>query len=241
MKTTVFVAVGLAVFLAGVLVSQPRSAVVGEHRGGRGPLLAPPPPADQPRAAQPRGAGSPREQALPAHPPSGLVPPLPIGTAAAELPRAAAAQSRARSEPHGHHICAAGCAVSHHPTPRLSAAQCRRLLAQYQQQPYDQESDALDQLLSYGGQAAAHLRDAALAGLLDEQHRRFLQRELGRSRVFVSLRIVDEHGRTRADLPSTGVPQHVRQVFDMDVVDWQPLVCSGTVKRVGLHHLWQRL
>jgi hypothetical protein len=37
------------------------------------------------------------------------------------------------------------------------------------------------------------------------------------------------------------VPLDRRHVFKMDTKDLPPLITSGTVKRVGLHHLWTRL
>ena len=148
---------------------------------------------------------------------------------------------RAHSEPHGHQACATGCAVSHHPTPRLTRDRCRALLAEYQQTPFALESASLDALLYYGAQTRFQLRQASLRDLLDAKHLTFLERELSRERAIVSLRLIDQHGNVRAECPATEVPQHVRQVFKCDVYDLQPLVSSGTVKRVGKNHIWQRL
>jgi len=148
---------------------------------------------------------------------------------------------RTRSEPHGHQACATGCAVSHHPTPRLTTKRCQALLAEYQQQPFDQESESLDALLYFGAQTRFKLRSDSLRELLDADHLTLLERELSRDRAIVTIRLLDQHGKVRAECPASEVPQHVRQVFECDVYDLQPLVCSGTVKRVGKNHIWQRL
>jgi hypothetical protein len=115
------------------------------------------------------------------------------------------------------------------------------LLAAYQHEPIDRESDAFDELLYFGAQTRFQLRNESLRKLLDTEHLMLLNRELSRERAMVSIRLLDQHGKVRAECPATEVPQHVRQVFECDVYDLQPLVCSGTVKRVGKNHIWQRL
>jgi len=52
---------------------------------------------------------------------------------------------------------------------------------------------------------------------------------------------LDEAGEVRSWLPATRVPLDRRHEFDMEVHDVQRLITSGTVKRVGLDHLWTRL
>lgn len=169
----------------------------------------------------------------------GVVPPLDLSSYPSRDPNWQS--PRARSEPHGHESCASGCAVSHHPTPRLTKDRSRALLAEYQQEPFDQESESLDALLYFGAQICFQLRNDSLRDLLDADHLTYLEHELSRDRAIVSIRLLDQDGKVRAELPATGVPQHVRQVFECDVYDLQPLVCSGTVKRVGKNHIWQRL
>ena len=44
-----------------------------------------------------------------------------------------------------------------------------------------------------------------------------------------------------AELVRDAVPLDRRHEFDMQVNNVQPLITSGTVKRVGLYHLWNRL
>lgn len=167
----------------------------------------------------------------------GLVAPVRI----TELDRATSRRLRAFSEPHGHHACATGCAVSHHPSPRLSVEECETLLRDYQASAVDRSGPALDSLLYFGAQTCRHLIYEPSRRLLDQEHLRFLTRELSREQAIVSIRVVDEHQQVHAELPATEVPQHIRQVFTLDAKDLPSLVCSGTVKRVGLHHVWQRL
>ncbi len=178
---------------------------------------------------------------------------------------AAVHASRAHFHPHGRDVCASGCALSNHPTDRLSRDKFQTLIKQYAAGPRDGSNLALETLLFYGPQTAAHLRFASAPSVrsvshnknqsaaplptlksgplktLSSEHRAFLEKELRRNTVRVEVRVVDEHGELRASLPSTAVPLDRRHVFDLDEHNLQPLSVSGTVKRVGLDHLWTRL
>ena len=68
-----------------------------------------------------------------------------------------------------------------------------------------------------------------------------LDDELKKTHVLVSLRVLDESGAIRSKLTNVRVPLDRRHVFAMQNEGLQPLVTSGTVKRVGLDHLWTRL
>lgn len=193
------------------------------------------PPQDRTPVQQAKPAGKLTDD----KPIGGVVPPLELGPQS--LAGSAWQKPRAHSEPHGHELCASGCAVSHHPTKRLSKTECRELLRRFQRDPVEHDSDALDALLYYGAQTQFRLRDEELRKLIDTQHLEVLEQELARGTAVVSIRLLDEMGAVRAELPATKAPQHVRQVFDLDEFDMQPLVCSGTVKRVGKDHIWQRL
>ena len=57
----------------------------------------------------------------------------------------------------------------------------------------------------------------------------------------MEVRVVDEHREIRCWLLPTSVPFDRRHVFELETANVQPLVVSGTVKRVGLNHLWTRL
>lgn len=146
---------------------------------------------------------------------------------------------RATDHPHGDQICASGCAVSRHPTPALSDERFAELIASYQEAPCDRESSALDALIFYGSQTMGKL--ASAGGSLDAEHREFLTQQLQATECVLQLRVIDTEGNEPIFLPPTPVPQHVRQEFVMQVRDYQPTITSGTVKRVGLKHAWQRL
>lgn len=147
--------------------------------------------------------------------------------------------SRASFHPHGTQVCASGCATSNHPTETLTAARFHQLLEQYMHEPLE-SSAALDALLYYGRQARDMLeRDGAAP--LDVPRAALLKRELARTHARVLVRVVDADNRIRAWLPATAVPLDRRHVFEMETSGVQPLVTSGTVKRVGLDYLWTRL
>jgi len=147
---------------------------------------------------------------------------------------------RAIAHPHGEQVCASGCAASRHPTPPLTWAKFQQLLAQWKQEPLGEPTPALEALLFYGRQSLVYLRRVPPEAL-NEKRRRFLEEQLRRTHVVVSFRVVDEHGVVRVFLPPTRVPLDIRHEYLMDAHDLQPLVTSGTVKRVGLYHLWQRI
>ena len=147
---------------------------------------------------------------------------------------------RASFEPHGEEICASGCAATRHPTKELTKEYFHQLLRDFAGQPMDETSFALESLCYFGRQSFLLLEEEG-DHPLDPLRSAFLRRELRRNHATVEVRVVDEFGETRSWLPPTRVPLDRRHVFDMEVADVQPLVTSGTVKRVGLYHLWNRL
>ncbi len=147
---------------------------------------------------------------------------------------------RAVFEPHGNQVCASGCALSRHPTGKLSTMRFRQLLQEYALEPITASSPALDELLFYGPQTR-ELIEADGIGAINSERAGFLWEELKRTHVRISLRVIDIHGEIRSWLPPTRVPLDRRHVFEMETENLQPLVTSGTVKRVGLDHLWVRL
>ena len=144
--------------------------------------------------------------------------------------------------PHGHgeNQCASGCAASRHPTGQLTAAAFHRLLTAYQQTAPTGENEALEKLLFYGRQSQLHWQRAK-HNAIDPLWRTILDAELNKTHVRISLRILDEAGRVRSRINGIRVPLDRRHVFEMENEGLQPLVTSGTVKRVGLDHLWTRL
>ena len=168
---------------------------------------------------------------------------------------------RAVFHAHGEEICASGCAASRHPTETLTLKKFRTLLAEFEASAstvdesrsevdrpgLDPDSNmivehraALDQLVYYGPQTLRML-DSVGTGNLTSAQTELLRRELRRTHALIEIRVVDEHGDIRTWLPSTRVPLDRRHVFEMEVKNLQPLITSGTVKRVGLDYLWVRL
>lgn len=141
---------------------------------------------------------------------------------------------------HGEEVCASGCAASHHPTEELSAEHYHRLIKRFSSQPLNQDSSALEELLYFGPQTSQLISQHG-TGNLDSKRQRFLIEQLRFGHAKVSIRVVDEHGETRCWLEPTRVPFDRRHVFHMQANNVQELVTSGTVKRVGLHHIWMRL
>ncbi len=147
--------------------------------------------------------------------------------------------STALFEPHGKKICASGCAASRHPTAELKTGYFRKLMQTYVA-GQSGESEALEELLYYGPQTVRLIRESGFCGL-DSERRNFLWNELQTTHATISIRVVDESGMVRTRAESTRVPLDRRHVFEMETNNLQPLVTSGTVKRVGLDHIWVRL
>lgn len=141
---------------------------------------------------------------------------------------------------HGQQVCASGCAASNHPTGKLTTAHFKGLMGQFASQPIDETSSAFEELLFYGPQTRKLIEQEGFEGL-DRLRASVLWAELQRTHALVSVRVVDEHGEVRSHLEPTRVPFDRRHVFTMETNNLQPLVTSGTVKRVGLYHLWARL
>lgn len=141
---------------------------------------------------------------------------------------------------HGDKVCASGCAASRHPTEALDKTEFKRLMSELDRTPLDRHNLAFETLLYYGRQTSDHILRCGTCGLSTEVVAQ-LHRELQRTHVNIEIRVTDEHGEVRSWLPPTRVPFDRRHVFEMETERLQPLVTSGTVKRVGLDHLWTRL
>ena len=148
--------------------------------------------------------------------------------------------SNATFEAHGEQVCASGCAASRHPTERLTRTEFRQLLKEYTFEPMDQTNNALESLLYYGPQTR-RLMESEGVGQLDSQRAGFLWEQLMVTHAKISIRVTDDQGVVRTWIDPTRVPFDRRHVFEMQTNDVQPLVTSGTVKRVGLNHHWVRL
>jgi hypothetical protein len=144
------------------------------------------------------------------------------------------------AHPHGKLTCASGCAPNAHPTRPLTRSEYERLLKEFASQPISEESPALEALMYYNRQTR-YFMDKYGTEPLDAERVALLRKELARDHAFVHIRVVDELGKIRVSMPPQRVPLDIRHEFYMDTHDLQPVVTSGTVKRVGLYHLWQRL
>lgn len=148
--------------------------------------------------------------------------------------------STAAFEPHGEQVCASGCALSRHPTGTLTRSRFQKLVRQYASEVAEDASPPLEELLFYGPQTT-RLVESTGAGELSPDRAEFLERQLKRTHAKISLRVIDINGEIRTWLKPTRVPLDRRHVFEMETRNLQPLITSGTVKRVGLDHLWVRL
>ena len=147
---------------------------------------------------------------------------------------------RASFHPHGEQVCASGCATSNHPTETLTRKHFEKLLRRYAVEPMDETSLAFETLLYYGPQTRDMLTGQGRL-VLDPLREEVLRRELTRTHAKISIRLVDEEGVVRANLPATKVPFDRRHEFTLDTHRVQPLITSGTIKRVGLYHIWVRM
>ena len=143
-------------------------------------------------------------------------------------------------EAHGEQLCASGCAASRHPTEKLDAEYFQELLSRYATQPMTDDCLALEELLYYGPQTRSIIEQFGFSPL-DSSRATFLWEQLKTTHARISIRVIDEAGDIRTWLEPTLVPFDRRHVFEMETNRLQPLVTSGTVKRVGLNHMWVRL
>ncbi|MBL4849713.1 MAG: hypothetical protein JKY65_29645 [Planctomycetes bacterium] len=118
--------------------------------------------------------------------------------------------------------------------------QVRRWLSDFRSQPLSGESAALESLLFY---REATRRELASAGALalDRGRLALLKREVTRDAVYLEVRVRDASGRVRLRLPKTQIVLDRKQHLALENDLGQEVEYSGTVKRVGLDHLWVRL
>ena len=148
--------------------------------------------------------------------------------------------SAAAFEAHGEQLCASGCAVSRHPTARLTKSKFNRLIRGYSEGPMDETNKSLEELVYFGAQSRKFI-DSQGVDELDRERARFLWDQLASTHARFSIRVTDDQGVVRTWIEPTRVPFDRRHVFEMKTNDVQPLVTSGTAKRVGLNHIWARL
>lgn len=136
--------------------------------------------------------------------------------------------------------CVGSCsAVSDGPS-QGDPAKIRDWLHAYASQPMSSESPALEALLFHREATKREL--LSLEGMaLDDARAEFLGRELLRDTAYLEVRVRDADGRVRVHLPEQRVVLDEKQHLETENDLAQHVEYSGTVKRVGLDHLWVRL
>lgn len=139
--------------------------------------------------------------------------------------------------------CASGCSMQKHPVPPFTEEDFQRTLKTFARQtlpssPAD-ASSAAERLLFYGRRTQELLKTLG-SKPLPGGHRRWLAEQLAHTHALVALRIVDDQGRTRAELPWTRAPFGIKQHLHPQTFDIQSMEFNGTVMRTGLGHIWAR-
>jgi hypothetical protein len=115
-----------------------------------------------------------------------------------------------------------------------------QLLQQVAAEPVGTPSLALETLLFHGDATRRYLDELGASSLTDEQEN-FLRAEVAKTSVTVAFRVVDEEGVVSASLVPTTLPlgekQHVHLETEEGLGDVE---AGGTVRRVGLNHVWSR-
>jgi hypothetical protein len=138
-------------------------------------------------------------------------------------------------------VCATGCSAATAGTSALSPREYERLLEDFAGEPADGRSAALEALLFHGAQTLA-LLDGRGTGALDGTRAQLLRRELTRTHAWLDVRLIDDEGVERLRLGRRRIPLGRKQhLWPRHTRDLQPPEISGTVRRVGLRHLWARL
>ncbi|MEM7309004.1 MAG: hypothetical protein AAF682_20135 [Planctomycetota bacterium] len=134
--------------------------------------------------------------------------------------------------------CAAGCAALER-EDEAEPVDVDALVETWRSGSAADAAAAVDALLFHREEAGEWL---GRAGERDAVLRALLERELARSHALLELRIVDEAGAVRAHLTPTAMPLGQREHLHPErVAGLQVPEISGTVRRVGLGHLWARL
>jgi hypothetical protein len=137
--------------------------------------------------------------------------------------------------------CGPGCASANDAPGQLSKDEIEGLLLRFGTEPMARGSVALETLL-FSHRQVEPLLKARKALPLDAERETFLRTELAKSHAWLDMRVVDTHGVERVRLGALRVELGVKQhVAPRRLVGLQPLEVSGTVRRVGLDHLWTRL
>ncbi len=135
--------------------------------------------------------------------------------------------------------CTTSCSLAKHHIDPFTAADYERTLAEYASSDAEEPGQALEKLLFYGLDTKRYIVDYGTEGLPDT-HLQVLQRELARDHALVSLRLVDEAGRTRVSYGPESVPIGQKQHLTVVGEELQAMEFNGTVMRTGVNYLWSR-
>ena len=143
-------------------------------------------------------------------------------------------------------ICATGCAVGSGELEGPTRAELETLLDGLRDSPLDADNLALATLLFHGARVGRMLDGLdGLDGLcdrLDPPTEAFLRRELERRHARLDVRFLNADGSERLRLGARRIPLDEKQhLFPSHAEALTPPEISGTVRRVGLDHLWVRL
>jgi len=138
--------------------------------------------------------------------------------------------------------CQGGCAAIPDTIEGLTEERIAELLRIYAKDPAAEETEALQTLLFHGEQVVRFRAAHPDAVALDAAHDRALRRELARVYAHMSVRVIDEDGVVRLEIDDRRWPMGFKRHLLPDRHDrLQPVEVSGTIRRVGVHHLWARL
>ncbi|RMG08010.1 MAG: hypothetical protein D6731_22605 [Planctomycetota bacterium] len=139
--------------------------------------------------------------------------------------------------------CVGSCATASDGPAPLGAERVRALLAAFAREEPRGAGPAGEALLFHHAAVRAFLAQGG-AGPLDAERAAFLRRELARDHAWIEVRVVDAEGTERLRMRPRRVPldekQHLHAGPD-ERVRLPSLEVSGTVRRVGLDHLWTRI
>jgi len=135
-----------------------------------------------------------------------------------------------------------GCAYVPAPeTHDIPKAKLDALLVQVNASPVGSDSLALDTLLFHDGEVRRRLAEPD-APALSPAWDAALKQELNKQWASFTLRVVDDQGRVRAELPETRMALGAKKHLEITETDLgTPMNANGTVVRVGQKHLWYRM
>ena len=93
-------------------------------------------------------------------------------------------------EAHGEQQCASGCAISRHPTAKLTVEKFKRLIQHYADGSMTDTNEALEELAYYGAQTRKLIESEGL-GSLDHERAGFLWDQLTFTHARISIRVKD--------------------------------------------------